>query len=376
MKYMGSKRALLRNGLGELLVAEASNADRFVDLFSGSGQVSWHVAGNTDRTVLAVDLQTYSKILADAVLLRTQVDAPDALRASWLEKAKKSRSRSRLYRSIEAFGNPELTAVRVSAARETCQQRSCVGPTWSAYGGFYYSPRQALTFDYMLKHLPPESPSRQICLAATIWAASRCAASPGHTAQPFRPTEKALPFIQWAWSRDPIEVALDALGEILSRSAQVPGSAVVSDALDVAAELGPSDLVFVDPPYSNAQYSRYYHVLETMARGACGEVEGAGRYPQLTDRPQSAFSMKSKSETAFIDLVELLSAKGCRVILTFPEHKGSNGLRSDWILGVCRRHFHVDVVRSASEFSTLGGNGELRASRRRTGELILRMHPS
>ncbi len=44
MKYMGSKRSMLLNGLGELLTEESKDAKRFIDLFSGSGAVATFVA--------------------------------------------------------------------------------------------------------------------------------------------------------------------------------------------------------------------------------------------------------------------------------------------------------------------------------------------
>ena len=72
MKYMGSKRAMLRNGLGEMLLREAKGKSRVVDLFSGSGSVSWFTAQRLDRPVLAVDLQRYSAVLARAVIGRTE----------------------------------------------------------------------------------------------------------------------------------------------------------------------------------------------------------------------------------------------------------------------------------------------------------------
>ena len=44
MKYMGSKRTMLLNGLGTLLKAEMPKHDRVVDLFCGAGSVSWFAA--------------------------------------------------------------------------------------------------------------------------------------------------------------------------------------------------------------------------------------------------------------------------------------------------------------------------------------------
>jgi hypothetical protein len=45
MKYMGSKRAMLPKGLGEVLVRDAMGKRRIVDLFAGSAAVAWFAAG-------------------------------------------------------------------------------------------------------------------------------------------------------------------------------------------------------------------------------------------------------------------------------------------------------------------------------------------
>lgn len=71
MKYMGAKTRLLRGELGPRLVAAARGRARFVDLFAGSAAVTWHVASRCSVPVVACDLQSYSKVLAEAVLLRT-----------------------------------------------------------------------------------------------------------------------------------------------------------------------------------------------------------------------------------------------------------------------------------------------------------------
>ena len=243
----------------------------------------------------------------------------------------------------------------VSKARGLCKEPSRIGPIWSAYGGYYFSPRQALIFDYMLSLLPKKSGDRNACLAATIVAASECAASPGHTAQPFRPTTTAAPFIREAWVRNPAIHAEKALRDICGRFATVAGHTKVGDAIDLVNELSEKDLVFVDPPYSGVHYSRFYHVLETVARGHCGEVAGAGRYPPSEERPASGFSRKSEAKAALNLLLGRLASRGCTVILTFPENDCSNGLSGSYITSAAGQNFRVKTRTFTGQFSTLGG---------------------
>src|SRR5437764_313563 len=88
MKYMGSKRAMLRNGLGTLLEQEISTATRFVDLFTGSATVANHVAQKFDVPVLASDLQSYSIALASAVIGRTKKLNCATIWDHWLRRAR------------------------------------------------------------------------------------------------------------------------------------------------------------------------------------------------------------------------------------------------------------------------------------------------
>ena len=55
------------------------------------------------------------------------------------------------------------------------------------------------------------------------------------------------------------------------------------------------NLIYIDPPYTNAHYSRFYHVLETLVVYDYPELEYFGRY--RNDRFQSPFCIKSEAVT-------------------------------------------------------------------------------
>ena len=379
MKYMGSKRFMLRNGLGELIREQAQSAKRVVDLFCGAGSVAWFAARDTALPVLAVDLQAYAVIMARAVIGRDVSLDESILAEKWLKTSRQARTNSRLWPIAVCLeeGTKTMGSIRrlVFEARRLCEELSPIGPVWNSYGGHYFSPTQALTLDYMLKYLPLEEPDRTVCLAAMISAASKCAASPGHTAQPFQPTTTARKFVQEAWRKDPILLAQMALREICPQHARVIGKSLIADAVEIASDLKPGDLVFIDPPYSGVQYSRFYHVLETIARGVCDKVTGVGRYPPFKDRPQSAFSNKSQSVSALQELFEALASTGATVIFTFPSGECSNGLSGEIILQIAKDRFEVTARSINGRFSTLGGNNRYRASRKTSNELILLMKP-
>jgi adenine-specific DNA methylase len=149
------------------------------------------------------------------------------------------------------------------------------------------------------------------------------------------------------------------------------GRAVRKNAEIVATELRETDLVFIDPPYSGVQYSRFYHVLETIARGRSITASGEGRYPTRDQRPQSDFSLKTRSEDAFRRLFRAVSRTGARAIVTFPAEASSNGLSGNLVEEIAAEFFVIEQEIVSSRFSTLGGNSRNRAARQDRRELIL-----
>ena len=375
MKYMGSKRAMLQNGLGRLIREESTRHDRIVDLFSGSGSVSWFAAQHFEKPVLSVDLQEYAKAMAKAVVERTVAVEPEYVADEWLGSVTRRCYKRRLWKAAQALESPRTnTATWVARARVLCSEENG-GVLWNSYGGYYFSPSQSLLFDVMLDSLPARGPTRWVCLAATIVAASRCAASPGHTAQPFQPTRTASEYLRDAWSRDPLAYARRSLREIAPLCAKVRGQAKRGNAIKIVNQLDEADLMFVDPPYSAVHYSRFYHVLETIARGWCSTVSGSGRYPPVAERPISDFSLKSEAATALRALLSRLSEQGCTVILTFPAGQCSNGLSGKCVCEIANSSFSVDFRRVKTRFSTLGGNNQNRSARTNSRELILLLRP-
>jgi adenine-specific DNA-methyltransferase len=377
VKYMGSKLSMLQNGLGPLIRSRARSVERVVDLFSGSGAVSWFVAENTRTPVLANDLQEFASVLARAVIGRTGPLDPASVGAAWFVAANAQIWNTLIWyeaKALERSAGP--TKQLVAACRKLCESKPDVGTIWGAYGGHYFSPSQALAIDALRNTLPISEPARSVCLASVIIAASKCAAAPGHTAQPLSAdAPSGQKSIRDAWKHDPVLVTLRVLHELCARFSKVAGQTLTEDAVHLAKNLGPGDLAIVDPPYSDVQYSRFYHVLETIAKGSCGDVEGRGRYPAVQLRPQSKFSRRSESEQAMRDLLGSLSEAGASVIVTFPREECSNGLSGEAIEAMALENFRVCSQLVTGRFSTLGGDNTSRKARVNSEELILSLRP-
>lgn len=372
MKYMGSKRSMLLNGLGDLLAENAPTTTRFVDLFAGSGAVAIHVATKYEIPVIASDLQQYSAVLTGAVLERQSELQWQRAWTPWHDRAKE------MYCRVRPPLLNKVTLESVDEFRDWSLRRRSL-PLTKAYGGHFYSPVQATWLDAYRSTLPIRKPARTVALASLLHVASRCAASPGHTAQPFQPGSKANGYIAEAWAKDVPALNKEFFRALSKLYAKKAGISETADANIAADRVKETDLVFIDPPYSGVQYSRFYHVLESVATGAPGEVSGSGRNPTPQMRPHSRYSIITGAKKAFSELLATLGEKGATCIVTFPAHDCSNGLSGEVVRELAREHFKVKEKLVQSKFSTLGGVdvdvGNGRAARHTAEELILTLLP-
>lgn len=351
-------------------------SDRFVDLFAGAGSVSHYVSENIEIPVLSSDLQHYSRYLVGSITERDYSINVRDFSDDWLNVVRDALVSDPVYQSL-SVDVANLTLPSVTQAR-ILSSRSDVGFFISRhYGGHYYSSQQAYVLDVLYKHLPDDPIEFKTAMAILLRAASACAASPGHTAQPFQPTSRLIPHIQQAWSRDVLSECDRQLRILGPRHALKLGEARTCGASLVVQEVNAGDLVFCDPPYSAVQYSRFYHVLEGIARGGWSNVDGAGRAPNREDRASSDYSRKSKARVAMSGLLRGLSEKKCKVILTFPSAQASNGLSGEDIAEMAREDWHVSRIEVNSNHSTLGGSSgeDGRGGRRSVKESVVLLKP-
>jgi adenine-specific DNA-methyltransferase len=125
-----------------------------------------------------------------------------------------------------------------------------------------------------------------------------------------------------------------------------PGHAVRGNACTVAAELGPFDLAYLDPPYNQHRYEANYHIWETLVAWDAPTYYGvACKRTEIRDGPRSAFNSRrtmldalaqvvadvragvlvlSYNDESWIGLerlVEMCAVRGHVEVLTFPSNR-------------------------------------------------------
>jgi hypothetical protein len=98
-----------------------------------------------------------------------------------------------------------------------------------------------------------------------------------------------------------------------------------------AGWIGPGEApaaVYIDPPYTSDNYSRFYHLLEVLNdydyppldlhRGSATK----GRYPARDRRHQSAFCRRATVERELQDLLEACARAGANAVLSYSRESG------------------------------------------------------
>ena len=220
IKYLGSKRALV-DVIGRL--AEAAGAREAVDLFTGTTRVAQELK-RRGIAVTAVDLATYSEVLADCYISTDAETVDEGELAAALA---------------------ELTALPGAPGYVT--ETFCVRSR-------YFQPKNGARIDAIRERIDaahPTGPLRPILLTALLEAADRVDSTTG---------------VQMAYLKEWAPRAHRDLELRRPRLLPGPGRTIRGDATRLVDELPLTGFLYLDPPYNQHRYFTNYHVWETIVR--------------------------------------------------------------------------------------------------------------
>ena len=388
LRYMGSKRSLAP--MIADIIADAHKNATVVDAFAGTCAVGTAVANR--HRVYANDIHAFAEIIARTLLVTTtRTPLPSE---AWKELRlvfdrnmtsladaigtrldAESRILSRLkrnggWRTLEEFNAVELEASvprRIKALGPLAAFRE--NPKAEPYCLFsryfastYFSVKQAAEIDSLRCAIDrADERRRDIYLFALLHALSFCAATPGHFAQFLVPRDEANTlYVGRIRQRSVVQYFNNALIEFSKpRCIDRRGNRVFrSDATEFLRELAHGRrhsrlVIYADPPYSRAQYSRYYHVLETLVLYDYPAATGKGRYRHA--RFETDFSRKARVVDAMNEFVEAAAHTGASLYLSYPK----NGLvyqAGGDVLSILKQHYRKATITASVDLnhSTMG----------------------
>ncbi|MBX3132220.1 MAG: DNA adenine methylase [Gemmatimonadaceae bacterium] len=364
--YLGSKLRILDAVIGS--IRDAAPKGRAVDLFSGSGTVAHSLS--RERPVIAVDIQEYARVLANALFIGgaaglTTPSRDQLLRSSPelqvvldcikpLIKYEASLEQAAATGSFERLADflaecPLLTlpaqGVRTPASVEVLHdtvRRLREADLWGApqtlalrhFGGVYFSFAQAFEIDLLLNFAHRKSGSaRDVAVGAVLSSASHAVSSIGKQfAQPISLRTRAGQYKPHVVEKllqernKSVHAHFAAAVERFNASEGRPTSR--AERADYREFLARRDeeysVIYADPPYTRDHYSRYYHVLETLAlrdepmitQSNLGDARPS-RGVYRANRHQSPFSIRSQAPDAFRQLFALARRHDCPLVLSY-----------------------------------------------------------
>ncbi|MDP9236169.1 MAG: DNA adenine methylase [Chloroflexota bacterium] len=381
--YLGSKLRVI-DAICEAVDSADLGGRGVCDLFAGSGTVALALAKT--RSVTAVDIQEYSRVLCSALL--SDFRPTDALVQTILSKTRTSAHHDELCYVMEPLIKYEDDCLHAAAANDPeplcdlieqgsvfsfqMDQRDVLSRPIEAalqlvkarlnkvhntkldalvsrhFGGLFFSYRQAVQIDSILSaHAEVPADHHDMFTAALLSTASDTVNTVGKQfAQPIRPRTRsgvAKRHLIKQIQRDRSTDVFDAYEDWLSRYLAMPvlgqrsHRVVRGDyreflARGIAKEVG---VVYADPPYTRDHYSRYYHVLETICLQDDPSVstnkahgrERLSRGMYRAERHQSPFCIVSQAPTAFAELFGKVRQMGLPVVLSYSPYVSGNGSR-------------------------------------------------
>lgn len=369
--YMGTKRDL---SAAVVRATSTCKQGAVVDLFAGMGSVA--AAHSGIRSVWANDVQHFAYLNNRCRLTGDSPNLLDLIGQSELEIYNSNFNKiaaqvvAALVAADDADKSNDFNEFE-SATRRAVDGFSEVENAYccfvNRYSGSYFSVRQCAEIDsirYLLETLRGFGRIDQnqfdwgvVCLGA---AALRCANTTGHFAQFLKPNagnwrrvqrqfRKSIwtvwkscvaefePFGDENWRKGNSATRLDALSALKTQHVETVG------------------VVYCDPPYTSDQYSRYYHIWETVVLYDYPPSTGAGLY--RAGRYSTDFSLMSRVGDAFEELIATVASLDADFVLSYP----SNGLLYDAggdPIKTIKKHFPIAYLDSEinHEHSSMGAS--------------------
>jgi adenine-specific DNA-methyltransferase len=258
----------------------------FIDLMAGTHSIAYAV--KQDFNTVSNDIQRYSFIFGKALIENNQI--------------------SRVDQRYES----DFSDLNLEKEKESWLTLN--------YKDTYFSEIQLCEISSIRKRIATLNNEHleAIYLVALSYAMSLCQSSTGHFAQylpmgnPRTEYLRSLSISESFFSKcAELEIALsDKTSNVFNAESSL---FLKSTELENLAPAG--SMVYLDPPYSPAQYSRYYHLLETVINNDQPNIAFKGLYRD--DRFQSGFCSPRSAKNEFQTVIGESAKRGWNLLISY-----------------------------------------------------------
>lgn len=346
--YMGSKWKVSERILTAI---NTFKPDICLDLFAGMCSISSRLH-EVNTNAWCNDVQSYAKVVSDTIIcsqkgppdirkIKRRIIDPYTRNKKYLfdrynrelkeeEKALKSVNHTRYKEVVEHWNHAGNSRQVVRRANKISERDEAFPYELFTlyYSHGYIGLRQSIEIDsikYGIDKIKDEvgSDCQKWLLLSLMQTLTRLSTSPGHFAQYLNVKEGNFQRIKKQRLKSAYDIFMTMSSELEACGHDVwrkNNRSFKSTATRLIEKLNSKnerpDVVYADPPYSKAQYSRYYHLLETLIKYDYPHIEYKGRYRD--DRYINPYSKKGEVKSAFEKLIRLVSVLGSDLVLSYP----------------------------------------------------------
>ncbi len=260
-RYIGSK-AKLTPWIMEVIKETTEDVHTFCDIFAGTG-----VVANMAATL-------FDKVIINDFLYSNEA----------------------IYNAFFAFGTWDKFKIGALLDFYNSVNPNNLRDNWFSenYGDKYYARNMAKHIGFIRQHIEDSFPALNtkeyyILLATLIYNIDKYANTVGHFD---------------AYIKKNIKEQQLVLRPIEAHS--LPNVEIYRDDANMLARKINADIIYIDPPYSSRQYSRFYHLYETLVKWDKPELFGVAMKPEAENMSEYC---SSRAVDAFSDLVTHLNTR-------------------------------------------------------------------
>lgn len=326
IRYMGNKQKLLDFIIPEIekITPEGSIV---CDLMGGTNAIGY--ALKEKYQIYSNDIQKYSESIAKAIIENNKVCINSESAKADLEKEYQYNNKEKIYNFF-----------------------------YNTYADTYFSKEQCLNIDsirYAIEKVNNES-KKNLYLTALMSSMCKIQSTPGHFAQ-FMPKEhrRVIPLRNMNIWQEFLEKC-DDFKDIITNNYENKSYNMDYKDLLKREEIRNVETFYLDSPYSGEQYSRFYHILETIVKYDNPEVSYKAKY--RNDRFMSDFCYKKTVEREFRNIIEYCQENDSNLVISYS-NKGV--IECEKLEKICKEYYdNVEVKTFNYKHSTQGkGNNNL-----------------
>lgn len=347
LRYMGNKSKIIKFVVNKI-AKEVPKHAKILDLMAGTHSISYALKGK--YVVYANDIQAYSQVIGKALVENNSylaVPEKDII----LLKEYMDKNLDELKKNKTSIKNNQYTSELKNHPINKYKNDNQKFPycLFSYYFSDKYWPlRNCMFIDslrYAIDRLTEkdlDKNRKHILITCLLYAISYTVLSTGHFAQ-YRVKGEDLETMK---KRKVEEYFFNKLKEISIKSNGCENRVLNYNYRELFTrkalrqKIADVDLIYFDPPYSSANYSRFYHIPETLVKYDYPKCEFKGCYRE--DRHLSPFCTYTNASTEFEFAVKHISQLNNKVKLMISYSRSKSSIINiREIRKICRTYFEI-----------------------------------